>query len=135
MTNKEALNELYEYIDERLYEFESDRIDSLRKQIYQALNRLEELEKKDKKWQELFGCDLCEVLGREILLEENAKLKKVIGILEKRLGVKIKVCINGGCSISILVNDRLITPNNEYLKYIDKEEYKLLREVLDNATN
>jgi hypothetical protein len=64
--------------------------------------------------------------------KENTKLKKTIEILEKRLGVKLKVCINGGCSISILVNDRLITPNNEYLIYIDKEEYELLKEVLHN---
>lgn len=37
--------------------------------------------------------------------KENTKLKKVIEILEKRLDAKIKVCINGGCSISILVNE------------------------------
>ena len=40
MTSKEALNELYYCI-----EFECDIIDSLRKQIYQELDRLEKLEK------------------------------------------------------------------------------------------
>ena len=40
--------------------------------------RLEALEKENKKWREIVGCDLCEALGREILLEENEKLKKII---------------------------------------------------------
>lgn len=143
MTSKEAL----EKIKERLFLKENDYVKTFIPcilKISQDLERLEKLEKENKELNELYESKTILNRNQYIILEElneknltlsqeNAKLKKVIGILEKRLGIKIKVCINGGCSISILVNDRLITPNNEYLKYIDKEEYELLREVLENA--
>lgn len=51
---------------------------SILKSYKQDLERLEALEKENKKWREIVGCDLCEALGREILLEENEKLKKII---------------------------------------------------------
>ena len=45
---------------------------------------LEALEKENKKWREIVGCDLCEALGREILLEENEKLKKALSIIRNK---------------------------------------------------
>lgn len=50
--------------------------------VEKALDRLEQLEKENRKWREIVGCDLCEALGREILLEENKKHKKIIDDLK-----------------------------------------------------
>ena len=98
MTSKEALNELFDYVDERLYEFEDDRIDTLIKRIYQDLERFEKLEtfkklcltkyvpldclspsfwESKKEWLELMSYDyylyLCEDVC-EYVVKDNQKL-------------------------------------------------------------
>lgn len=91
--------------------------------IKQDLERLEQLEKenqelkeKNKKWQNLFGCDLCDALGREILLEENAKLKKALDLIKDYLTIANDVPL-------MTFAERCFT----------EEEVKLLKEVLEDG--
>lgn len=80
MTSKEALKQLNNFISREKH-INSERnktINECINTIKQDLEHLEALEKENKKWREIVGCDLCEALGREILLEENEKLKKII---------------------------------------------------------
>lgn len=93
--------------------------------ILKDLDRLEKLEAKDKKWQELFGCDLCEVLGRELLKEENEKLKKAIEILKDNNSIKFLGYNKYGAKpYEIMINGVIIG--------FDKEQYELLKEVFGN---
>lgn len=87
MTSKEAVNKLYYYI-----EFESDIIDSLRKQIYQELERLE-------------------------------KLEKVIEILKDYLMIKVSINRN---------NEYCLDACDYAIPYLNKEQYDLLKEYLDD---
>ena len=94
------------------------------KEIKQDLERLEVLEKENKKWREIIGCDLCEALGREILLEENEKLKKAFKILTQRIVIKAhKNYLFGGRHLDVASTTMKLTD----------EEYELLKEVLENA--
>lgn len=97
--------------------------DELRAYIEEALERLETLEKENKKWREIVGCDLCEALGREILLEQNEKLKKAIRLLKLMFEFEVDVetetiyCCLGDVSLS---GADLI------------EDFEELKEVLNN---
>ena len=163
MTNKEALEKLEYYTDSQsrksidyvwygnIYQAEIDV-------IKKDLERLEQLEKifSDNHICEIQArfneiectvdkCDNCP-LGFESgiclkntferkweLQKENQKLKKVIRILKEKLGIQVKMFINGGCNLITLISDkRLMTDYNEYLKGLTKEEFDLLKEVLDN---
>ena len=87
MTSKEALDWLVNYLAPFHFHAnkeKADKINNVLLTLKQDLERLETLEKENKKWREIVGCDLCEALGREILLEENEKLKKAI---EKELAL------------------------------------------------
>ena len=80
MTSKEALKQLNNFISREKH-INSERnktINECINTIKQDLDNLEALKKENKKWREIVGCDLCEALGREILLEENERLKKII---------------------------------------------------------
>lgn len=82
--------------------------------IKKDLERLKKLEEKDKKWQELFGCDLCEVLGRELLKEENEKLKQVLDILKEYRHILKYNGIEGTMELG----------------WLKKEQYELLKKYL-----
>ena len=99
--------------------------------IKQDLKRLEKLEAKDKKWQELFGRDLCEVLGRELLKQENDKLKQAIKILKDRLDMQVisNGYINDMPDLTNYYFNYKINNNIRTLTEITKEEYELLKEV------
>lgn len=105
------------------------------KQIKQDLDRLEQLEKenqelkeKNKKWQNLFGCDLCDALGREILLEENTKLKKALDIFERK-HIHIYYLKR---TKNVEEYNKMMDKFDEYdfFDYLIEEEYELLKEVL-----
>lgn len=82
MTSKEALREIITATLKYLPDSVIEKNSKLSNIVLQDLERLEALEKENKKWREIVGCDLCEALGREILLEENEKLKKQVEDLE-----------------------------------------------------
>lgn len=83
MTGKEAYELIEAILSNHSFMLEvKDKRNECLAIIKQDLERLEVLEKENKKWREIIGCDLCEALGREILLEENEKLKKQIEDLE-----------------------------------------------------
>lgn len=92
--------------------------------VKEALDRLEVLEKENKKWRKIVGCDLCEALGREILLEENEKYKKVIAWLKNTFEITLdsKVRISDGTDCIQAFPIDLKT--NEVI-------YDLLKEVLE----
>ena len=88
--------------------------------ILHDLEHLEALENENKKWREIVGHDLCEALGREILLEENEKLKKAIEILKPAISLSyewyeyyINFMRRVGCGFNIT-----------------QQEFELLKEVL-----
>lgn len=83
----------------------------------------QELKEKNKKWQQLFGCDLCEALGREMLKEENTKQKKALDIL-KRFHFQLNQTIHNSTGFEIWIDSLLETEE------LTKEEYELLKEVL-----
>lgn len=78
MTSEEALQIIQDNITPRTLAILTVEFNIVEK----ALDRLEVLENENKKWHEIVGCDLCDALGREILLEENKKLKKAIDDLK-----------------------------------------------------
>ncbi len=97
---------------------------SILKSYKQDLERLEALEKENKKWREIVGCDLCEALGREILLEENEKLKKAIEILKMY-------------NLTVSYIPEITRPHLSLNDYgdgvtLDINEYELLKEVINN---
>lgn len=124
MTSKEALERLGA---EKLARGELIRNDSKVEPYIECINkdleRLEMLEKENKKWREIVGCDLCEALGREILLEENEKLKKVLKILTQKIVIK--------AHRNFLFGGRHLDVANTTMKLTD-EEYKLIKEVFEN---
>lgn len=88
----------------------------------------QELKEKNKKWQELFGRDLCEVLGREMLLEENTKLKKVCHLLlYKRI------------NIDFLRESKNVDAYNEWISNLmnysklTKKQYEILKRVFESV--
>lgn len=88
----------------------------------------QKLKEKNKKWQELFGRDLCEVLGREMLLEENTKLKKVCHLLlYKRI------------NIDFLRESKNVDAYNEWISNLmnysklTKKQYELLKRVFESV--
>ena len=119
-------------------------------EIEKDLERLEKLEAKDKKWQELFGCDLCEVLGRELLKEENKKLKQenkellVNKNVAQGIATKYKKALdiikNKKVDIDMFIDSTSAEDYNKRLEYytyinpevrpLTQEEYELLKEVL-----
>ena len=119
MTSKEALRKILGFISFCCYEYFDKEVEKDWKKdieiIKQDLDRLEVLENENKKWREIVGCDLCEALGREILLEENEKLKKAIEILKKYL--------------YLIMDDSGFIINAD--SYLPKEEFDLLKEVLE----
>lgn len=101
--------------------------------ILQDLERLEALEKENKKWREIVGCNLCEALGREILLEENEKLKKVIATIKEHVQFIIKPiestdpALEGLYHFCIKIYDKY-----GYYETLYKDEAEVLKEVLEN---
>ena len=85
--------------------------------------RLEALEKENKKWREIVGCDLCEALGREILLEENKKLKKI------KTNIENKIKFIESCIVTQELN------GNEVAIFNLKWQIDILKEVLENENN
>lgn len=78
-------------------------------------------------------CDLEKIVNYiEDLQKENIKLKKVIEILDDKLDIKLEVYHNGGCTLNYKVIRNCIIPNERCLRYLEVEEYKLLKEVLLN---
>lgn len=128
MTSKEAL----EYLTSKVFtggnsilETEAEICANV---IKQDLERLKALEKENKKWREIVGCDLCEALGREILLEENEKLKKAVDWIKHTFEITLdsKVRISDG--IDCIQAFPIDLKTNEVI-------YELLKEVLDNESN
>ena len=92
--------------------------------VKQALDRLEALENENKKWREIVGCDLCEALGREILLEENKKLKKAIEFLKEQFEITLDSKLRISDGVDCIQAFPLLMKSNEVI-------YDLLKEVLE----
>ena len=60
------------------------------------------------------------------------ELKKVIKILKDKLDIKLEVYRNGGCILNHKVIYNCMIPNERCLRYLEVEEYKLLKEILEN---
>ena len=125
MQSKEALQQLNNFISREKH-INSERnktINECINTIKQDLEHLEALEKENKKWREIVGHDLCEALGREILLEENEKLKKVVDWIKHTFEITLdsKVRISDG--IDCIQAFPIDLKTNEVI-------YELLKEVL-----
>ena len=65
--------------------------------------------------------------------QEIYKLKQAIKILKDKLKLDVSLYINGGFSLEVKVNRNCISPNNVYLKHLEKEQAKLLKEVFESV--
>ncbi len=131
----EQLEKERQEIETRLSSNETNTFDEIATMIKKAngydvlVNKCKQLEKenqelkeKNKKWQQLFGCDLCEALGREMLKQENIKLKKALDILKENFPIKFLGYNKYGAKpYEIMFNGRIMG--------FDKEKYELLKEV------
>ena len=130
MTSKKILEQLYIASQIGIVSKENKKVlKDYYKVVLRDLNKLENLEEENKVL--LVNKNVAQGIAKKFK-EENDKLKQALKILEERLGVELRGCINGGYSISIPVNDKLITPYNKYIIYMFKEQYELLKEVLGN---
>ena len=66
------------------------------------------------------------------LKEENDKFKQALEILKDKLDIKLEVYRNGGCTLNHKIIYNCIVGFERCLRYLEVEEYKLLKEVLDN---
>ena len=63
-------------------------------------------------------------------LDRLEKLEKVIEILKEKLDIKLEIYHNGGCILNHKIISNCVIPNERCLRYLEVEEYKLLKEVL-----
>ena len=124
MTSKEALERYYSNLlyGNSGFQTDEEELEGLNA-IKQDLERLEALEKENVELRqevsalEDYSYDVdCE---KEFLIKENEKLKKVIEILKEHLYVK---------ELDI---DYILEFNSLYSNHLTKQEYELLKEVLD----
>ena len=97
--------------------------------IKKDLDRLEKLEKEN---QELRKAIKQWNINGGNLLKENTKLKKAIEILNDKLDIKLEVYHNGGCTLNHKIISNCIVSHERCLRHLEVEEYKLLKEVLEN---
>lgn len=71
--------------------------------------------------------------NQKFVEKENEKLKKAIEILKDILDIKLEVYINGGCTLNHKVIPNCRRPDERCLRYLDKEQYELLKEVFNDV--
>ena len=64
-------------------------------------------------------------------LDRLEKLEKALDILKEKLDIKLEVYHSGGCTLNHKIIPNCVTPNERCLRYLEVEEYELLKEVLD----
>ena len=64
--------------------------------------------------------------------KECAKLKQAISILKEKLDIKLEIYHSGGCTLNHKIIPNCVTSNERCLRYLEVEEYGLLKEVLEN---
>lgn len=62
---------------------------------------------------------------------ENKKLKQAIDILKEKLDIKLEVYHCGGCTLNHKIISNCVTSNERCLRYLEVEEYELLKEMLE----
>ena len=121
MTSKEALDLLYSdaingNMDENHEYINREEIEREYFEIKHDLDRLEKLEEAHKNlWDIAYN-----------------RYYKVIKILKDKLDIKLEVYRNGGCILNHKVIYNCMIPNERCLRYLEVEEYKLLKEILEN---
>lgn len=63
---------------------------------------------------------------------ENAKLKQAIKILKDKFKLDVSLNIDGEFSVEVKIDKIQNIPNIVYLKYLEIEQYELLKEVLES---
>ena len=95
--------------------------------IGKDLDKLEHLDK----YVDQLKTEIVETNQKRYELEkENQKLKKVIEILKEKLDIKLEIYHNGGCILNHKIISNCVIPNERCLRYLEVEEYELLKEVL-----
>jgi hypothetical protein len=121
---KEKVNKLWDFIETHYTEK-----DEYPKDLYGFLEDFIDIEKEN---QELIvNKNVAQGIAKKFK-EENLKLKKAIEILNDKLDIKLEVYHNGGCILNHKVIRNCIIPNERCLRYLEVEEYELLKEVLEN---
>ena len=147
MNSKECLNKIldllnYEQVDEcdkkgllRIIKQDLDKLEQLEKEnqeLKETLNKtrkmgLETIEEKEQLSNELHKLNCY----RNIELNEISKLKRALNILKEKLDIKLEIYHNGGCTLNHKIISNCITPDERCLRYLEVEEYELLKEVLE----
>lgn len=65
------------------------------------------------------------------LIIDNGKLKKAVDILKEKLDIKLEVYHSGGCTLNHKIIPNCVTPNERCLRYLEVEEYELLKRFLE----
>lgn len=92
------------------------------KNCYKKLKeKYKKLQKENEKF--LVNKNLAQILA--------VKYKKALDILKEKLDIKLEIHHNGGCTLNHKIISNCVIPNERCLRYLEVEEYELLKEVLD----
>ena len=64
-------------------------------------------------------------------LDRLEQLEKALDILKEKLDIKLEVYHSGGCTLNHKIIPNCVTPNERCLRYLEVEEYELLKNTLE----
>lgn len=136
MTSKEALETLFASYN---YNGNYQEVIEAREKLEQDLERLEILEQENQELKERIYLTHTEfefdnLSDFRIQMRKNyielVKLKKAFDILKDKLKFELIVYRNGGCTLKHCVNKQTMVSDDSCLRWLEIEEYELLKEVL-----
>lgn len=132
--NKEETLELLQYIEKLENKNQELKDDNSQMQGWYDCYFIEneKLEKENKELKEKTEKIIDELIEHEQkTFRKYAKCKRALDILKEKLDIKLEVYHCGGCTLNHKIIPNCVTPNERCLRYLEVEEYELLKSVLE----